>query len=190
MLRMCDMWPCTWNLGRGSWVHQSSEPIHWKPWKAHGFQSPGGALAKSNKHGQVRSYLLIAPCFWLGRLVGTRDLRTLWGAPAGPVHAAQAGLACPSCPVHPRLARLAPNCITHPHWMYKRPWHFARPPTAAALAEIRECHWRTHRQTDTKFALIYRIGPKWVAISEYLVCQSTCNPSFSFMGEVGKKVSN
>ncbi len=28
-----------------------------------------------------------------------------WGAPAGPVRAAQAGLACPSCHVHPRLAR-------------------------------------------------------------------------------------
>jgi hypothetical protein len=84
-------------------------------------------------------------------LVCTRDLRTLWGAPVGPVRAAQAGLARPSCPVHLRLARwahrLAPNCITHPHWMYKRPWHLARPPAAAALAAIRECLWRTHRQT-------------------------------------------
>jgi hypothetical protein len=43
--------------------------------------------------------------------------------------------------------RLAPNCITHPHWMYKRPWHLARPPAAAALAAIRECLWRTHKQT-------------------------------------------
>jgi hypothetical protein len=61
---------------------------------------------------------------------------------------AQAGLVHPSCPMHPHLARwahrLAPNCITHPHWMYKRSWHLARPP---AVATIRECLWRTHRQT-------------------------------------------
>jgi hypothetical protein len=63
----------------------------------------------------------------------------------------------PIVPCAPRLAhwahRLAPNCITHPHWMYKRPWHLARPLTAAALAAIRECVWRTHRQIDTTFAV-------------------------------------
>jgi hypothetical protein len=105
-----------------------------------------------------RCYLILSYCIWL---VGTRDLRTLWGAPAGLVRVAQAGLARPSCPVHPRLACwahcLAPNCITHPHWMYKRPWHLARPPTVVAMAVIRECLWRTHRQTNTTFALIYRI---------------------------------
>jgi hypothetical protein len=77
--------------------------------------------------------------------------------PSGPVRATQAGLARPLCPVHPRLARwahrLAPNCITHPHWMYKRPWHLARPPAAAALAAIRECLGRTHRQTDATFTV-------------------------------------
>jgi hypothetical protein len=51
---------------------------------------------------------------------------------------------------------LAPTCITHPHWMYKRPWHLARPLAVAALGTIREYLWRTHRQTDTTFALIYR----------------------------------
>jgi hypothetical protein len=94
------------------------------------------------------------------KLVGTRDLQTLWGAPVGPVRAAQAGLARPSCPVHPCLAhwahRLAPNCITHPHWMYKRSWHLARPPVAVALAAIRECLWRTHRQTNTMFVMCKR----------------------------------
>jgi hypothetical protein len=77
-------------------------------------------------------------------LVGTCDLRSLWsppdslnqerhthrcwleawGTPTGPVRIAQAGLARPSCHVHPCLARWthrsAPNCITHPHWMYKK----------------------------------------------------------------------
>jgi hypothetical protein len=77
----------------------------------------------------------------------------LWpSGTAGPVRAAQAGLARPSCPVHPRLVRwahrLAPNCITHPHWMYKRPWHLARPPEG--------CLWRTHRQTDSTFAMCKR----------------------------------
>ncbi len=89
--------------------------------------------------------------------MGTCDLRTLWGAPAGLVCAAQAGLPYPSCPVHPHLARwahrLAPNCITHPHWMYKRPWHLARPPAVAVVVAIRECLWRTHKHTDTTFAV-------------------------------------
>jgi hypothetical protein len=71
---------------------------------------------------------------------------------ASPVRVAQAGLAHPSCHVHPCLARwahrLAPNCIMHPHWMYKRPWHLARPPVVAALAIIYECLWRIHRQTS------------------------------------------
>jgi hypothetical protein len=31
--------------------------------------------------------------------------------------------------------------------MYKRSWHLARPFAAAALAAIRECLWRTQRQT-------------------------------------------
>jgi hypothetical protein len=99
-------------------------------------------------------------CPYIYILVGTRDFRTLWGALAGPARVAQVDLVRPSCPVHPHLARwthcLAPNCITHSHWMYKRPWHLAWPPAMVALATIRECLWHEHTETYTTFTVCKR----------------------------------
>jgi hypothetical protein len=61
--------------------------------------------------------------------------------------------------------------------MHKRSWHLAQPPTAAALAAICECLWRTHTHTDITFALIYFV--EWLN-SSYLI-SSLGNAFFSFI---------
>ncbi len=98
-------------------------------------------------------FISIVGNLWLRHSSHVCHVLEAWGAPAGPVRAAQAGLARPSCPVHPRLARwahrLAPNCIMHPHWMYKRPWHLARPPQRLPWPQSAiVCDEHTDKQTD------------------------------------------
>ncbi len=59
-----SMWPCTINLTRGS----STGKDYWNPEKYHDFESPGWALHESLIN-TVKSFLLIAPCFWLARSI-------------------------------------------------------------------------------------------------------------------------
>ncbi len=60
---MLSMWPCTGNLGWGTGVKssESNRRLLW-PWKNAQLSELWNSLINT-----VKSYLLTAPCFWLGR---------------------------------------------------------------------------------------------------------------------------